>query len=118
MPGFRAQPSTSGSGRGPVFDQRSSARSLTSLNEVDATVNSPDQCDSQREQRFHLGAITHERADQVEAHAGQVRKQPKDWNQEMADQLELGMFVETDEAGHATQTVKEERAEVGCQRYG
>ena len=54
----------------------------------------PDSGDPQREQRLHLGAVSHERADQVERHASQVRDQPEDRNEQVLQRAELRMVVD------------------------
>ena len=61
--------SRSGAGR----DQRCPALLLAVHHEVDAAVDGPDRRDSQRHERFHLGAIPHERQHEVSSHANQVR---------------------------------------------
>ena len=106
-----------------AFDECCPTRTLAGAGKVDPTVNGPNQRDAQGQQRLHLGAITHERPDQIKAHARKVGKQPEGGDKQVADNLELRMVVETNQARNATQPIKQERSEVrgkgnGKQRIG
>src|ERR1039457_5853192 len=84
-----------------VAHHRSAPRDFVGTDEVDSAVDCPTQGHPESQQRFQFGAISHERPDQVECHARQVRQEPEYRDDEVAQWIELGMFVEGD---HASRT--------------
>src|SRR3974390_2398435 len=71
------------------FYERRAAFALAGTHKVNAAVQAPDCCDAQRQQRLHLGSVSHEGPDQIERHAGKVRQQSEDGNDQVANHAEL-----------------------------
>src|SRR5262249_18767792 len=86
--------------------------------EVNPAVNSPNSGDSKSGEGFHLGANSHEREDNVSAHARQVGEQTKQRNEQVLDRLVVRVIVEADNTGNTAEHVKQEGAEVRGQRDG
>src|SRR5579872_6176697 len=80
--------------RSGLLHQRRASRGLTRSQEVDASIDAPDQRHAERNQWLELGAVSHERADQIERHAGEVRQQSKYGDHEMPEEFEIRVLVE------------------------
>src|SRR5882762_7100995 len=103
---------------GATLNEGRPTGTLAGTNKVDAAINTPDHGDSQGQQRFLDRAVPHERPHQIEDHAGQIGQQTKDWDDEVANQLELRMVVIGNQTDHATQAIQQERSEVRSEGYG
>src|SRR5438309_703429 len=58
--------------RRATLNQSRAAGSLAGGDEIDPSIDAPHRSNPERQQRFHLRAIAHERAYEIESHAAKV----------------------------------------------
>src|SRR5208337_5583662 len=106
-----ARPACSESGR-LGYQNRLLALLLRIADEVDSSVDSPNHGDRDRHQWFLHAAESLNRADDVECHAGKVRKCAEDRYRHVLHTMEHMMFAVRNYASDIRQAVDNKRSEV------